>query len=41
MLAVHFKGPENLYHIKLTGLDQTVQAHRKEFEDWLKSFRKE
>jgi len=41
MLAIHFQGPDNLYHIKLTGPDQTVEEHRKEFEGWLKGFQEE
>jgi hypothetical protein len=41
MLAVHFDGPDNVYHIKLTGPEQTVEAYKKGFDDWLRGFKKE
>jgi hypothetical protein len=41
MLAVHFKGPENLYHIKLTGPAGTVEHYKPAFDAWLKGFKKE
>jgi hypothetical protein len=40
MLAIHFKGPENLYHIKLIGPAKTVEHYKKGFDDWLKGFKK-
>lgn len=39
MLAVHYQGPENLYHIKLTGPARTVGHYKTSFDDWLKSFK--
>jgi hypothetical protein len=39
MLAVHFEGPDNNYHIKLTGPAHTVEAYKKGFDDWLKNFK--
>ncbi len=41
MLAVHFDGPDALYHIKLTGPAHTVAAYKQGFEDWLKGFKKD
>ena len=40
MLAVQFEGPENVYHIKLTGPEKTVAEHKKGFDAWLKGFKK-
>jgi hypothetical protein len=41
MLAVQFQGPENLYHIKLTGPAKTVEHYKPAFDAWLKAFKKE
>jgi hypothetical protein len=40
MLAVQFKGPENLYHIKLTGPARSVEHYKKGFDTWLTGFKK-
>ncbi len=34
MLAIHFEGPENVYHIRLTGPAKTVEHYKKGFDDW-------
>jgi hypothetical protein len=34
MLAIHFDGPENPYHIRLTGPAKTVESYKKGFDDW-------
>jgi hypothetical protein len=39
MLAVHFEGPQNIYHIKLTGPAKTIEAYKGGFDDWLKNFK--
>jgi hypothetical protein len=39
MLAVHFDGPKDVYHIKLTGPAKTVEQYKKGFDDWLKAFK--
>jgi hypothetical protein len=39
MLAIHFKGPENLYHIKLTGPAKTVGHYKTGFDEWVKAFK--
>jgi hypothetical protein len=39
MLAVHFEGPKNIYHIKLVGPEKTVEHYKKGFDDWLKAFK--
>jgi hypothetical protein len=39
MLGVHFDGPRNVYHIKLTGPAKTVEAYKKEFDEWVKNFK--
>jgi hypothetical protein len=39
MLAVHFQGPDSLYHIKLTGPANTVEQYKKGFDEWLKAFK--
>jgi hypothetical protein len=41
MLAVQFEGPDNTYHIKLTGPAKTIEEYKKGFDDWLKGFKKE
>ena len=40
MLAVQFEGPDNVYHIKLTGPAKTVGEAKKGFDEWLKGFKK-
>jgi hypothetical protein len=39
MLAVHFQGPETVYHIRLVGPAKTVEQYKKGFDDWLKAFK--
>jgi hypothetical protein len=39
MLAVHLEGPDNVYHIKLTGPAKTVEHYKKGFDEWLKNFK--
>jgi hypothetical protein len=39
MLAIHFEGPSDIYHIKLTGPAKTIEAYKKGFDDWLKNFK--
>ncbi len=39
MLAAHFEGPKNPYHIKLIGPEKTVEHYRKGFDEWLKNFK--
>jgi len=39
MLAVQLEGPDNPYHIKLTGPAKTIARHKKEFDGWLKAFK--
>ena len=39
MLAVHFEGKMNIYHIKLVGPAKTVEHYKKGFDDWLKAFK--
>jgi hypothetical protein len=39
MLAVYFKGPKNVYFIKLTGPARTVEHYKPGFDDWLKAFK--
>jgi hypothetical protein len=40
MLAIHFEGPKDVYHIKLTGPAKTIERHKKEFDAWIKGFKK-
>ncbi|MFO0926399.1 MAG: hypothetical protein U0736_05080 [Gemmataceae bacterium] len=40
MLAVHFDGPKDVYHIKLTGPAKTVAHYKKGFDTWLEGFKK-
>jgi hypothetical protein len=40
MLAVQFEGPDNPYHIKLTGPAKTVAEAKKGFDEWVKGFKK-
>ncbi len=39
MLAVYFDGKDNAYTIKLVGPAATVEAAKKGFDEWLKSFK--
>ena len=39
MLAAQFDGKETTYHLKLLGPAKTVEQQRKDFEEWLKSFK--
>jgi hypothetical protein len=39
MLAGMIEGQQDDYFFKLTGPEKTVEKHKKEFEDWLKSFK--
>jgi hypothetical protein len=39
MLAVHFEGPQNVYHIKLVGPAKTIAHYKKGFDEWLKAFK--
>ena len=40
LVAIQFKGPDHLYHIKLIGPSKTVEAAKKGFDEWLKNFKK-
>ena len=39
MLAVYYEGKDNVYTFKLVGPAATVEAAKKSFDDWLKSFK--
>jgi hypothetical protein len=39
LLAVQFDGKDNTYTFKLVGPAKTVEAAKKDFEEWLKSFK--
>lgn len=39
MVAIHFEGPKEIYHLKLTGPAKTVEAYKKGFDEWLKNFK--
>ena len=39
MVALHWEGPQNVYHFRLTGPARTVEKNRQAFMDWLKSFK--
>jgi len=39
MIAIYFNG-KDVYQIKLTGPAKTVEQHQKEFEEWVKGFKK-
>ena len=39
MVALHWEGPNNVYHFRLTGPAKTVEKNRQAFMDWLKSFK--
>jgi hypothetical protein len=40
LIAIQLEGPDNPYQIKLLGPEKTVEKHKKEFETWLKGFKK-
>jgi hypothetical protein len=40
MLAIHFEGPKEVYHIKMTGPARTIEAAKKDFDAWIKGFKK-
>jgi hypothetical protein len=40
MIAIHFDGPSDVYHIKLTGPAKTISEQQKAFEEWIKGFKK-
>jgi hypothetical protein len=40
MLAIHFEGPRNNYHILLVGPAKTVEAYKKGYDEWIKGFKK-
>jgi hypothetical protein len=40
MLAIHFEGPKDVYHIKLTGPAKTIEQYKKGFDEWIKGFKK-
>jgi hypothetical protein len=40
MIAIHYEGPKDVYHIKLTGPAKTVEHHKKGFDEWLKGYKK-
>ncbi len=39
MLAVHFDGPKNVFHVKLVGPAKTIEQYKKGFDEWLKAFK--
>src|SRR5579864_279873 len=39
MIAVQFDGPKNVWHFKLIGPAKTIAKHKKEFDNWLESFK--
>ena len=39
MLAVHYEGKDDQFHIKLVGPAKTVEQHKKGFDDWLKNLK--
>ena len=39
MIAIHFEGPKEIYHIKLTGPAKTVDSYAKGFDAWIKGFK--
>ena len=38
MLAVHFEGPRDVYHLRLIGPDATVERYKQAFDAWLGTF---
>ena len=39
MIGIHFEGPKEVYHIKLTGPAKTIDHYKKGFEQWIKGFK--
>ncbi len=39
MIAIHFEGPKEIYHIKLIGPTKTVDSYQKGFDAWIKGFK--
>ena len=39
MIAIHFEGPKEIYHIKLTGPTKTIDSYAKGFDAWVKGFK--
>lgn len=39
MVALHWEGPQTVYHFRLSGPAKTVEKNRQAFVDWLKSFK--
>ena len=39
LIGVHFDGTKQPYHVTFRGPAATVEKNKKEFEDWLKSFK--
>ena len=39
MIAIHFEGPKDVYHIKLTGPAKTIESYEKGFNEWIKGFK--
>ena len=39
MIAIHFEGPKDIYHIKLTGPTKTIESYEKGFDAWIKGFK--
>ncbi len=39
MIAIHFEGDKNLYHIRMVGPSKTIDQYKKGFEEWLKEFK--
>ena len=39
MLAIHFEGPKEIYHIKVTGPAKTVESYKKGFDEWFKGLK--
>ncbi len=39
MVALHWEGPQNVYHFRMTGPAKTVEKNRQIFIEWLKSLK--
>ena len=40
LIGIQLNGPDNNYQIKLLGPAKTVEKHKKEFDTWIKGFKK-
>jgi hypothetical protein len=40
MIGIQWEGPDTTYHFKLTGPAKTIEHHKKDFDAWLKGFKK-